>query len=1526
MSVINRIEIVNFLNTNGEREQAPWEPKYRHVILPLRGQSTAINMGNGCGKTSLAEAVIGMLSRDQQLLGNTRSKMAPAKAGVFSHVRVEFLVVTRSAMQRDVFVDSGQSPDGETWVFGMCGYRGAGEQVTFYYHPGSLEQSILATRTGNIVQLLPNAVLQDYRKIVPGFDWGVDRQQWRERVTEHISLQTLLRNVRYQKMGAGDKSAELFKVKPRAGEPFHIAFFYEVLAPELLSGLMDEEGEEGEFDFEDTVLNTIDRVLKAKRNTDSKRDEVARARQAVDAIKAAARKAATCREALTVYHNKRKEVSAIAQLLRELAMTNPLPGVPRLAPLPTGLAGNVFPYLVIEPGKELRILDQGLSELLGREVKHVNEFAGRHNIRRSKPAQLIELSTGPSIVVTRGGHGSTCYTLQDACDLLKKSSAFGAGITLSDAVRAVEDATAWFETKADTHPFRPIFLGKKRQITRLEAHVEKLEQETAAAAERRNAIEREQRQMQENEAYYRDLLDCSLFSPKELEEPLKTKDTVTREYQAAQAEQTQLERKLAQLEVHAVHWRAFRKNYGDSSDPQLVHSELLGRTQVLQEQIKTLRRERDENFAAQRSAHAELAGHQQEFAKTGDALSEFNLLAPLVEDYRHRFGERNSAGLDQEVVKTLSELTASIDAAERELARLREQEQSIAAFRTMFGDKTGPDALLRQWETERERLLLTSRNEESALASLKRRRSALDHAQVASGDVAESALEVLLAAKIAFTPAHTFLATLDLLPERRRTVLSSLSALLFAPVVREPGDAARAAKLLHERDLPIPIFLADAFATYARDGAIETLTDPPFAHGLVGGVPTRAVECLLDPTLVEREKRTLNAQIAETSSALEMTRQRLAAIRSDADAVQLARRAAEALRLNVPQAITRTTGQLETLRNQLPGVTENASIAAITAIQAMQAYVKRDGETGLAKARLERDRLEQAIQRALDHQSQLVETGQNIARDLAAAEQELPDVYPGELRMQIDGARTFTRLNGPTFMANAEQERRRLENAVNQAEKRRGYAEFFDKAERYLKAKRDAPTYLKELGQLERQISTNKTEVERLNSSIGQLQSEVPALEDIVEDIDLVAAEVLAQYRHIASLESEISLETSATTIETGVGDAAAALRCAISGGDTIDSVQDRAVTLRDALKALDLKADAAQLRDCHSDFQNAEQELIDAVRALSTEPSGLAPTEREQLSTVQNHEGAAIVLQMEQRLTAIYEKERSEFTIAETAEAENRQKAAERMNWFIRSAETNLDTFKKVVSRERGRFGAHFRVEAKMATKEEAAKLVDSILETIETVQRESAALERKGVAGDKDTQRVRQRELIRNLAYRQIFRDPKVTYVNRAIRPTGEPHAMNPTALSNGQRMALSLMWMVRLADFAITKEVQRLSSSRVRGKALAQSESILIIDGLFSDLSAPDLIESAMSGIEDTRGRFQLIGLIHIPQYQNDFQVFPVLLYGKERVSPGGGHGWVQIEEGQPTAGPHLGSLDVARLELIAAAKNTIEDKDA
>ena len=71
MSTINRIEIANFLNLNGEGESEKWDPRYRFVTFNFHGQSAALNMTNGVGKTSNVEAWLAILTRDPQLISRT---------------------------------------------------------------------------------------------------------------------------------------------------------------------------------------------------------------------------------------------------------------------------------------------------------------------------------------------------------------------------------------------------------------------------------------------------------------------------------------------------------------------------------------------------------------------------------------------------------------------------------------------------------------------------------------------------------------------------------------------------------------------------------------------------------------------------------------------------------------------------------------------------------------------------------------------------------------------------------------------------------------------------------------------------------------------------------------------------------------------------------------------------------------------------------------------------------------------------------------------------------------------------------------------------------------------------------------------------------------------------------------------------------------------------------------------------------------------------------------------------------------
>ena len=1518
MSVINRIEVVNFLNSNGESDSAPWMPKYRGVVFALRGQSSAINMSNGTGKTSVADAVLGILTRDQGLVAKSRSKMAPASFGVNTHVRVEFLVTPHMSTQRELVPEGSGPTNGETWVFGMCGYRGAGHQAIFYYYPGTFEDLPLAQRHSNQTVLLSNASFSEKRKTIDGFHWNVDRHDWHAAVSEHTSLPSMLRNVEYQKKGGGDKSAELFKVKLRAGESFAEGFFYEVLAPELMTGLMDEEGDEGEHDFEDTVINTVGRVIKAKHSTEQKANELARARHAVDALADAAAKAKDCRKANTAYRDKLAAVANDVRLLQDFVLDRPLPGMPK-AETPPGLVGEIAMHLIVEPGKGLRVLDRGLIGLLGREPKDINRLAERNQINGRKLAQPVEI---PCHLETdnlpRGGHGSSSYTLVQAQELMAVANTFGAGVTQASALAVLASAESWFEGNADTHPLRPRLRQTERDLGVAQKERATLEQMIREATERQNVLLGQKQQMHANETMYLDLVQSGFFTEAELAEPVKTGAKVDAEHKTVRDALTVFERRASTLAAWLPSWNTFCDRYGAQAVPQAIHANLLQQENTQRQKIKGIKAAIQEALTERTAAQDTKSTYQTAIDRAHDILLRYDELAPNVAEYRHLFGQIEATNLDRQVVQRLTTLEAEIAAVGRDLKQLDVQTSDIETFRTRFGSIVDPKTWIGTCEQERERWLAEKNSIAGRLASLRRQRAELEKAQVATGDIAQSALDALQGAGIPFTPVHIFLDGCELDPARKRDVLSSFSALLFAPVIEAPADAARGAAILNASNLPIPIFMSDTLRLYAREGDLAHVADAQLTYGLIGGITSRAVECLLDPTLVEREKRDFDERISQTEAALATTTNCLADLDPEAEPMHLARRAAEALAADAPTQRRVTSEKLANLKTELPKTQDNASDTALASIRAMQRHVELGGEDGRKKADDNAMKAQQALHETVSRLQMLDDKRKSLEGEYQRGEDDLARIYPAELHTLLDNAGKFYKDDGPTFIASVDAQRDQLSQSLGRSERRQGFKEHFARAQQYLDLKRleqEGQRIEDKLAALHRELSQWRSDMEQKAAHIENLQSALPVLKEAVESIDLLAAHALAQYKQVATLKNDILLESkeSPRLTDAPLWQAAEMLRTVIANEPDLAKVTTLANELSDQLQAMDVKTDASELRRLRKELQDAEGRLLGTLRDLSAADSCLAPAEREHLTSVRSHQDADLVIRMAEQLQTIYEENKEAFETAQAAEQENRSLAADRMSYFIRSAEANLDTLRKVVSRKRGRLQAHFLVEADMATKAQAGQLVESIIETLDTEQRRHDDLVRKGIGEDIDTHRQRQRELIRNFAYRHIFRKPNVRYINSAIRRDGKSHPFTDS-LSTGQKTAISLMWTVRLAEFAIAKQLERISS-QARRRAHARSEAILLIDGLFSDLSSRDLIESAMSGIEDTRGRFQLIGLIHNEHYQNDFNVFPVLLNGKERVSPGGGHGWVQIEEGRPVAPVEPGTVDVAETRLEA-----------
>ena len=341
-------------------------------------------------------------------------------------------------------------------------------------------------------------------------------------------------------------------------------------------------------------------------------------------------------------------------------------------------------------------------------------------------------------------------------------------------------------------------------------------------------------------------------------------------------------------------------------------------------------------------------------------------------------------------------------------------------------------------------------------------------------------------------------------------------------------------------------------------------------------------------------------------------------------------------------------------------------------------------------------------------------------------------------------------------------------------------------------------------------------------------------------------------------------------------------------------------------------------------DADESEQGFLERIQTISKTAEGLSPVERERLNEVDALAKTHIFEGFLQSFTKLCREQQEKLDLLQDKENTAWNSVSRDTSALIRDARSNLHIMKSVAAKPHGNHRSYFVIGADPIDEAGANKLIKDMMESIEVEEkRRKEDLDRNMRVVTDEVYKEKINSMIRDQIYRRIFTKPVVKFSNERIRPKGEYDF--DTDLSDGEKAALSLMWAVRLAEFAIEREARNLNSATARKKARNRSENILIIDGLFSNLSDPSLIESVMAGIEDTRGRFQLIGLIHNTQYKNDFNVFPVLLLGRKHVAPGKNGGWVSFMEGKPVHPSESGRVEgeIGIAELVRRPPNQRPD---
>ena len=448
MSLINRIELSNFLVGTSKTAN------YRHALFDFEGKSTAVVMGNGGGKTTINNALIGMMSRNTSMIGKTRALMAiPGPGSVYSHIRIEFLMPDVESSRQNALPGTTSMITGETWVFGICGYAGDNGKLYYYYYPGILEDTAVVRGgpkgSGNgksafamlphgdpnrgdgslsdallgfdddmdppamnnegagSLTLISNARFREKIKAIPKARIGrpIPRDEWLQAMHEHISPQQVEQHRHFQSAGGGDKSADLYKTSRVPHEAFHQTFFYEHIAPQLTMGsaldlreaahIGGDENAHGDYFLDEKILDISLSIINTQIQAQNKRAELTKQERAIDLLNTLSRVVEDIDGAIASREEMQQAIESTAALMQYIVIHHPLPGIPAFISSGVEMVDALVQEIVIVPNMKpvFMIRDKGLALLTHQEVKRINEHAQRSNIIGTQPTQLLSLIT-----------------------------------------------------------------------------------------------------------------------------------------------------------------------------------------------------------------------------------------------------------------------------------------------------------------------------------------------------------------------------------------------------------------------------------------------------------------------------------------------------------------------------------------------------------------------------------------------------------------------------------------------------------------------------------------------------------------------------------------------------------------------------------------------------------------------------------------------------------------------------------------------------------------------------------------------------------------------------------------------------------------------------------------------------------------------------------------------------------------------------------------------------------------------------
>lgn len=1057
MALINRIEIVNYLCEGWVPSMgvANWRPLWPANVINLCGASTAVQVPNGGGKTSLTNAVLYLLSQDRVLKPRFLERCSPAGM-VATHIRIEFAILHDQGLtQRDLMTPDPENSPAETFVIGVCANRDD-DSPRFYRYSGALEDVPACRMDGTAIEFTTASALQAAVKNIRG-QWNIwnTAAEWSKVVGMFMSPDVVRQNVMFHREGAGDASAAFSKVTSGPGERFDEAYFRQVVAPQLLMNVMGESAEEDERNVEDTIMRSMSSFIDAKLQVESK-EAYLEGREALEAeLRPVLDAAGKIEDAWNAYQTQLQTLAVDAAFLTRFVdkKDSRVPGVPNaLGEFSLGAkVRQCLKAMVLDKDGSVLIESSGLADLLEQTTGHLNQLAGRVTATKgavashSVSSQVIDLYCDIKDSEGRGGQRKALryYDSASARELVSRRPE-----AASDLLGVLDEAFEFARTMLDTNVFRHEVRRLTRSKATLKEGIAEAERAGRAADAEKEGLERQVTEWRENQGAYQEFCERLHLLPQDFHDaPALVPAWLETQTKVRTDAVNQHIRRVGELSGGWVERNEVRNDLGligiedRIEELQAEHTAVESTKAARSADLRTAQAACDDGAKAAADLRRDIASAVAQLSTLSEHRAAFEAfvgifgnvdpqkVAPPVDEHRQLGqkrqqweGQRRTKMQTQESLQRLAgatrdfkrlfgdvdPLTASPQRRHETLLEAQSaaqaeygQHQPLAESLEEHLERTGqdPSAWLRDTDAAHAAALERARQARALVAELDLELAALDNLdQVGNADYA-SAHGALEAASVGVGRVLDVILGLSLPKDDALPLLAALGPLLDAPVAVDMDQAEAALSVLQRGDHDVPVLLLDPLVERLKQGpGHHTATSASL--GFFAGAKSRRMRAIVDPQALAEERETLAQKRQEQEGHRQAAMAAAESLTPHTDAYRQAVRAQDAQKRGSVAKAGAAKAELGALETALEASKRLVSTEALALLQDARKFVQAGGDEALAAVTLDIEELA----------GQLVKLEERVA--------EITPLITREAIVAHDGARRFVLAGGhETFQA-----------------------------------------------------------------------------------------------------------------------------------------------------------------------------------------------------------------------------------------------------------------------------------------------------------------------------------------------------------------------------------------------------------------------------------------------------------------------------------------------------------------------------